>query len=309
MCHVAAHLLSVYGSRMKILVTGASGFIGSALMRRLAADGHQATASTERLASSTDWSAQLHGIETVVHCAARVHVMREQAMDPVALYREINVEGTLRLAQQAATAGIKRFIFISTIKVNGEETLPGRPFTAEDAPHPQDAYGISKHEAEVGLREIARMTGLEVVILRPPLVYGPGVKGNFRALMKLTARGIPLPVGAIRNQRSLLALENLLDVIGLCLTHPSAANATFLVADAIDLSTPELIRILASSQNKPARLISIPSSWLLSAARLLGKGDAARRLLGSLQLDTGKTRAALGWAPRVSIEDTLKSRI
>lgn len=286
---------------MKILITGTSGFIGGAVMRHLDTEGiHNAHASTVRLNTSADWSPDLNGVDAIIHCAARVHVMHDRAADPLAQYHAVNVDGTLALAQQAAAAGVKRFIFLSSIKVNGEKTQPNKPFTADDPPNPQDAYGISKQEAEAGLRAIAKTTGMEVVIIRPPLVYGPGVKGNLASLSKQVARGIPLPFGSIRNQRSFVALDNLVDLMVLCLTHPAAANQTFLVSDGTDLSTPELVRMIASSMRKPARLIPMPHVLFYLAARLLGRPDIVQRICGSLQVDISKTTSLLGWCPPVT---------
>ena len=307
-----------------ILVTGATGFVGKTVIQRLLADddsrqvvvavrrdGQQWPAKvlprvTGDLEPSTDWTVALGGISAVVHCAARVHVMAESAADPLEEFRRVNVQGTLNLARQAAAAGVKRFVFVSSIKVNGEATQLGCPFTADDAPAPLDAYGVSKMEAEQGLREIALQTGMEVVIIRPPLVYGPGVKANFAAMMRWLKRGVPLPLGAIHNQRSLVALDNLVDLIVLCLTHPAAANQTFFVSDGEDVSTTELLRRMGQAMGKPARLLPVPASWLKVAAGLVGKGDVAQRLCGSLQVDISKTRELLGWVPPVSLDEGLR---
>ena len=256
--------------------------------------------------AETQWSEALRGIDTVVHLAARVHVMNDASENPMAEFRRINVAGTLNLARQAAAAGVKRFVFISSVKVNGERTAPGRPFTETDAPNPQDAYGQSKHEAEQGLRLMAEDTGMEVVIIRPPLVYGPGVKANFAALMRAVQRGWPLPLGAVHNQRSLVALDNLVDFIVTCITHPKAANQTFLVSDGQDLSTTELVRGMAKAAGVPARLLPVPVWALQAAGALLGKGDAVQRLCGNLQVDISKARQLLGWVPPVSVEEGLK---
>lgn len=256
--------------------------------------------------AETQWSEALLGIVTVVHLAARVHVMNDASENPMVEFRRINVAGTLNLARQAAAAGVKRFVFISSVKVNGERTAPGRPFTETDAPNPQDAYGQSKHEAEQGLRLMAEDTGMEVVIIRPPLVYGPGVKANFAALMRAVQRGWPLPLGAVHNQRSLVALDNLVDFIVTCITHPKAANQTFLVSDGQDLSTTELVRGMAKAAGVPARLLPVPVWALQAAGALLGKGDAVQRLCGNLQVDISKARQLLGWVPPVSVEEGLK---
>jgi nucleoside-diphosphate-sugar epimerase len=299
-----------------ILVTGASGFVGKALCTELAARGlrFRATSRTPRpghvavgeLDDGTDWSEALAGVTRVVHLAARVHVMDEQAPDPLAEFRRINVAGTLRLARQAAEAGVRRFVFLSSIKVNGEETQPGRPFTADDTPSPQDPYGQSKLEAEQGLLALGRSTGMEIVILRPPLVYGPGVQANFRSMLRWVKRGVPLPLGAVRNSRTLVALDNLVDLVILCLEHPDAAQQVLLAGDGEDLSTPELLRRVAAAMGTRARLVPVPPGLLAAVAGLAGQGAVARRLCGSLQLDLGKTRRLLGWSPRVGVDEALR---
>ena len=232
--------------------------------------------------------------------------MGDTAANLVAAFRVVNVEGTLNLARQAAGAGVRRFVYISSIKVNGEATRRGHPFTAEDAPAPLDAYGISKMEAEQGLRNLATQTGMEVVIIRPPLVYGPRVKANFQSMMRWLARGVPLPLGAIHNRRSLVALDNLVNLIVICLAHSAAANQTFLVSDGEDLSTTQLLRRMGQALGKPARLIPIPSTFLKLSAVLLGKPAIAQRLCASLQVDISKTRQLLGWHPPFSVDEGLK---
>lgn len=309
---------------MTILVTGASGLVGARLCQRLLCDGARVRAAV-RLPSlvatlpqqvvvgpinkATDWHLALLNVQAVVHAAARVHVMHDTEADPLTAFRAVNVEGTLNLARQAAAAGVKRFVFISSVKVNGEATLPGQAFTADDVPAPLDPYGVSKMEAEQGLRQLAADTGMEVVIIRPPLVYGPGVKANFAALMRAVQRGWPLPLGAVHNQRSLVALDNLVDFIVTCSTHSQAANQTFLVSDGQDLSTTELVRGMARAAGVPARLLPLPVWALQVAGRLLGKGDAVQRLCGNLQVDSSKARELLGWTPPVSVEEGLQQTL
>jgi nucleoside-diphosphate-sugar epimerase len=232
--------------------------------------------------------------------------MHDAAQDPLNEYRRINVQGTLKLASHAVAAGVRRFVFISSVKVNGEFTAPGQCFRPDDIPAPQDPYGVSKMEAEQGLRQIAAETGMEMVIIRPPLVYGPGVKANFAALMRAVQRGWPLPLGALHNQRSLVALGNLVDFIITCTTHPAAANQTFLICDGQDLSTTALVRGMAQAASVPVRLLPVPVPLLRWAARLLGKADAIDRLCGNLQVDSSKARDFLDWVPPVSVEEGLR---
>jgi nucleoside-diphosphate-sugar epimerase len=260
------------------------------------------------LGPESDWSALLTGkrIDYVVHLAARVHVMNDRVQDPLAEFRRTNTAGTLQLARQAATAGVRRFVYVSSIKVNGEETLPGRPFVPRVTEAPRDPYGLSKYEAERGLVDIGRETGMEIVVVRPPLVYGPGVRANFLSMMRWIKRGVPLPLGAIDNQRSLVALDNLVDVLIDCGTHPGATGKTFLVSDCEDLSTTELLRRMGSALGKPARLIPVPAAMLMRGAALLGRGDVARRLCGSLQVDVSETRDVLGWKPVVDVDTALR---
>ena len=303
-----------------VLVTGAQSFVGLPLATALVNLGYQVRCavrgsfqvneSQESLSigdinGATDWTEALVDVGVVIHLAARVHVMKETAVDALSAYRKVNVEGTLNLAQQAVQAGVKRFIFISSIKVNGEATALGHAYNEEQAPAPVDAYGISKYEAELALQQLAVETGIEVVIIRPTLIYGPGVKANFRAMMRCLALGIPLPLALIHNQRSLLALDNLIDLIQLCIIHPAAANQTFLASDGVDLSTPELLRSMADALGKPARLIKLPVSLLMLGAKLIGKQAVAQRLCGSLQVDSSKARELLGWQPPVSVQDAL----
>lgn len=305
-----------------ILVTGSTGFVGSRLVEVLAREGKAVRACTRKttekifpsvittriddLAGGTDWASALNGVETVIHSAARVHVMNDLSADPLLEFRRTNVKGTLNLARQAAKNEVRRFIFISSIKVNGEGTELGKPYTADDTPAPSDPYGISKQEAEQGLLRLAAETGMEVVIIRPVLVYGPGVKANFLSMMKWLSKGIPLPLGAIHNKRSLVALDNLIDLIITCMNHPGAVNQVFLVSDDEDLSTCDLLRRMGKALGKPARLLPIPASWLNLAAMLVGKRNVAQRLCGSLQVDISKTRQLLGWQPPLTVDQGLK---
>ncbi|WP_321529308.1 SDR family oxidoreductase [Sedimenticola selenatireducens] len=307
---------------MRILLTGATGFVGRGLLEKMATldnlelvaavrnttvtlPGNVDSLQVAGLEPDADWKTALKGVDVVIHSAARAHVMRELASDPLAEFRRVNVQGTLNLAQQAVVAGVRRFIFISSIKVNGEGTLSGVPFHADAQPVPIDPYGISKMEAEQGLRALASDTGMEVVLIRPTLVYGPGVKANFLSMMRWLHRGVPLPFGAIYNRRSLVALDNLVDLIVTCIDHPAAANQIFLVSDGEDLSTTELLHRLGLALGKPARLLPVPS-WLLEAgAKMLGKKSLSQRLCGSLEVDITKTRELLGWAPPVSVDEAL----
>lgn len=289
---------------MIVFVTGANGFVGTALCKTLEASNFQVRKSVQRL-NETDWSQSLNGVETIVHLAARVHIMQDKSTDPLTAFRAINVDGTLNLARQAAKAGVHRFIFLSSIKVNGELTLPNKPFKANEV-NPQDPYGISKHEAEIGLREIAAETGMEVVIIRPPLIYGAGVKANFASLMRIVKRGIPLPFSsAINNRRSLVSLHNLIDLIITCINHPNAANQTFLVSDNDDVSTADLIRKIALAQNLSARLFPVPMFMLKSLATVFGKSDIEQRLLGNLQIDITKNKTLLSWQPPYTLQEGL----
>lgn len=307
---------------MRILLTGASGFVGGALQARLLAEGrHILRCALRRLPAvplagaelcqapdlgpDSDWRAALQDCDAVIHAAARVHQMHETG-DVLAAHRAANLHGTLALARQAAAAGVRRFVFISTVKVNGEGTRPGQPFRADDEPAPCDPYGIAKHEAELALRELAAATGMQLVIVRPVLVYGPGVRANFRSLLRALQRGIPLPLGRLDNRRSLVALDNLVDLILVCLEHPAAAGQTFLASDGEDLSTTELLRRLGQALGRPARLLPVPPRLLEAAARLLGRRDIARRLCGSLQVDIDKNRRLLGWTPPHSVDSALQ---
>jgi len=309
---------------MKVLVTGASGLVGQRLCQRLLHDGidvRMAVRSkvtgwnafdqveTASIDGATDWTGALQEVTVVIHLAARVHVMQETLADPLAAFRSVNVNGTFNLARQAVAAGVKRFVFISSIKVHGESTEPGRAFRESDTCKPQDDYAISKFEAEQGLRQLAADTGMEVVIIRPPLVYGPGVKANFAALMRAVQKGWPLPLGTIPNKRSLIALDNLVDFIITCSTHPQAANQTFLVSDGQDLSTTALVRGLAQAAGVSARLLPVPVGVLAWVARLLGKGGEVQRLCGNLEIDSSKARDVLGWTPPVSAAEGLRRAV
>lgn len=304
---------------MKVLVTGATGFVGTALLAKLAVFGYETVPAVRcesgllhevavgNVDASTDWRAALSGCDAVVHLAARVHVMDESSKNPLALYRETNTDATLNLARQSAASGVKRFVFISTIKVNGE----GRdaPYRETDVAEPEDAYAVSKWEAEQGLRRIAQETGLEIVILRPPLVYGPGVKANFLRLLRMVERGWPLPLGAIRNRRSLLYLGNFVDAIRVCTEHPAAVGQTFLLDDGEPVSTPELIRAVARATGRPPRLLAVPIGLLEFAGALLGKRAAVARLTGSLFVDSSAIRSCLGWTPPFSMEAGLAATV
>lgn len=311
---------------MKLLLTGATGFVGHAVLQQLCASPHYHIAAVARqkasaqaanldwvpvgnLSAQTHWTAALAGVQVVLHLAGRAHVMHEHASDPLAAFRSTNTAATLHLARQAAQAGVRRFVFVSSVKVHGERTTAGRPFDESMAPAPEDAYAISKHEAEQGLRQLAAETGLEVVIVRPPLVYGPGVKANFAALVAAIARGRPLPLGAIDNRRSLVALDNLVDLLLICLEHPGAANQTFLVSDGEDLSTAELARRLGVAIGRPARLLPVPPALLRAGARLMGRGAAAQRLCDSLQVDIRKARSLLAWSPPISVAEGLQRTV
>ncbi len=246
-------------------------------------------------------------VDTIIHLAARVHVMNDKSFDPLSEFRRVNVEGTKNLARQAAKAGVKRFIFLSSIKVNGEASLPGKPFTADDIPNPEDAYAISKFEAEQALFEIADQSGMQVVIIRCPLVYGEGVKANFQTLMKLVRSGLPLPLGAVtENRRSLVAVDNLVDFIFTCISHPAAANQVFLVSDGEDLSTAELLHRMYKAHGSTDRLFKIPLSIMKIASNIAGKSNFYQRLCGSLQIDISKSRQILGWTPPVSVDVGLR---
>jgi nucleoside-diphosphate-sugar epimerase len=309
-----------------ILITGGTGFVGSALASHLAHLNQPVRALCRRAPNPTDQLVEvvsgvdllsnpdlrflLKDVSTVVHTAARVHVMNEDSRDPLGSFRAMNVDATLSLARQASLSGVKRFIFLSSIKVNGEVTLENSMFHANDTPDPQDFYATSKLEAEFGLKQIAAQTGLEVVIVRPPLIIGPGVKGNFLRLLKLAKSGIPLPFGRVtENRRSLVGLSNLVDFLSLCCTHPNAANQTFLVSDGEDLSTAELLYRISTHMDHRVRLLPIPISLLTQTMSLLGAANSAQRLFGSLRVDIQKNAALLDWRPAFSLETDLKRTV
>ena len=307
---------------MNILLTGATGFVGQFLCPRLLQAGWsvRGTLLASELPSSlvpgvkpiaiqpidsdTQWAHALEGIDTVIHLAARVHVMDDPAVDPLAAFRLVNVDGTERLAREAARAGVRRFVFISSIKVNGEETPA--PYTSDSPAKPSDPYGISKWEAEQAMRRIEAETGLEVVIVRPTLAYGPGVKANFFNLMKAVQRGIPLPLASVQNRRSLIYIGNLVDALATCATHPAAAGKTYLVNDGEDVSTAELIRRISHALGRPDRLFPFPPSIMRMASGLLGRSAAMDRLLDSLAVDTSKIRRELGWKAPYTMEQGLQ---
>lgn len=304
------------------LITGATGFVGTALCGQLLQAGFRvrcagrsaptAVPGAERMDyvqvgefhGSTNWSEALQGVDAVVHLAARVHVMRDTATDPAAEFHKVNVEGTRGLAEAAAHAGVRRFLFASSIKVNGEHT--GTPFTEDSVPAPEDQYSLSKWHAEQLLQQLAQRGTMQVAILRFPLLYGPGVKGNFRQLVSLVDRGVPLPLGLVRNRRSLMYVANLAHLLAHCVSHP-AATGTFLVSDGEDLSTPDLIRRLARALMRRPRLVPVPPLVLRLAGKLLGKSDVVKRLVGSLAVDSGRIRRVVEWSPPYTVDQGLES--
>lgn len=308
---------------MTIGITGASGFVGRALCAHLASQGHTVRRLLRRaggnaapddrivgdIGPDTDWRGALDGLACMVHCAAHVHRMQPGGADDLAAYRRVNTQGTLRLARAAAQAGVRRFVFISSVKVLGEATPPGQPFRHDSPPGPQDPYGQSKWEAEQALWPLARETGLEVVVIRPPLVYGPGVGANFHRLMRWVASGLPIPLKSVRNRRSLVSVGNLVDLIALCTRHPGAAGQTLLVSDGHDLSTPELIEGLGQAMGIRPRLWPTPVAGLMLAGRLAGRRAMVERLVQSLQVDIAHTREHLGWAPPLAVEQGLTQAV
>ena len=305
---------------MKLLVTGVSGFVGQplcvALQKRdlpfrsssrsqtsLVSGGNHVVVNM--IGRDTDWSAALAGVDVVIHLAARVHVMHEKAIDPLAEFQEVNLHGTVNLARQAASAGVKRFVYVSTVKVNGEYT-EDKPFSESDAPKPEYPYAVSKWQAEQGLYAIGRETGMEIVIIRPPLVYGPGVKANFYSLLKLVSKALPLPLGSIHNRRSMIYVGNLADALITCATHPVAAGQVYLVSDGLDVSTPRLISMIATAMEKPNRVFAFPVLLMRLAAKCIGKSHVVDRLTQSLQVDSSKIRTELEWNPPYTMEQGIQ---
>ena len=306
--------------REKILITGATGFVGLRLTKSAVEHGYDVRPVSRRridvhgvvvgdIGPETEWRGALDDIAVVVHLAARVHQMSNGTADAIDDYRAVNTLGTERLAVQAAAAGVRRFVFLSTVKVNGEATPRGRAFSEEDSPSPVDAYARSKLEAEEKLRSVAHQFQMEVVTIRPPLVYGPGVKANFLSMLRWVKKGVPLPLGAIHNRRSLVALDNLVDFILVCSRHPAAANQTFFVADGKDLSTTALLEKTAAAMQRPPRLFPVPTGALKIGAALLGQRAFARRLCESLQVDASKACNLLGWRPPISVETGIQRTV
>ena len=319
-------MLHTVGMKEKVLVTGANGFVGKTLCRRLLQGGYAPRAGLQSralwpelqaatpglsefavigdLGANPNLNGALENVAMVMHLAARVHIMSDDPVDPWKEYRRVNVEGTEALARAAAEQGVRRMVFVSTAKVNGESTF-GKPFTERDPPDPQDPYAISKWEAEEALWSVATKTGLEIVIVRPPLVYGPGVRANFLRLMRLVERGVPLPLPHTKNRRSLIGVENLADFLARCVSHPGAANETFLVSDGEDVSTRELIARLARALGRSARFLPVPELAVRLAAGLVGKKAAANRLFGSLAINSDTAREKLAWKPPVTLDSGL----
>lgn len=312
------------GIALKVLVTGATGFIGNAILQQLVSDGiHSVIASTRQLhansltgaryvkvgdlCAETNWLEALEKVDIVVHAAARVHVMDELAQNPLQEYRSVNVAGTLRLAEQAIAAGVRRFIFVSSIKVNGEENHLGRPFTSGDTPNPKDPYGVSKLESELALHHVCSESSMELTVIRPPLVYDPCVRANFLRLINAVYKGVPLPLASINNRRSLIGLSNFVDIIIKCLDHPNVAGKTYLVCDGEDLSSPELIKRIARALNCSSKLIPFPPTMLKLSGRLLGKSREIDRLVDSLEVDSLAIKHDLQWTPLYTVQQELNA--
>lgn len=307
--------------KQRILITGASGFIGHSLVHKLFKKNSYELMVAIRNNTDFDFAIEkyyydgfpLHDktcdivneVDFIVHTAARAHIINDDLSDPLTAYRSINTKGTLQLAELAARSGVKRFIYLSSIKVNGEISERGKPFSENDICTPTDPYAVSKYEAENGLIEISNKTGMEVVIIRPPLVYGPGVKANFLSMMKWLYKDVPLPFGSIHNKRSIVALDNLVDLILTCIEHPAAANEVFLVSDGDDLSTTELLTRVSSSLGKKSRLFPVNQQLLEIALKLIGKKDLGLRLCGTLQVDISKAKKLLNWTPLISVDEGL----
>ncbi|PKO91370.1 MAG: NAD-dependent dehydratase [Betaproteobacteria bacterium HGW-Betaproteobacteria-1] len=303
---------------MRIALTGATGFVGRRLLACLQQAGHSvveigriASAAdavffqVDGISADTDFSGSMDGCDAVIHLAARVHVMHDSATDPLAAFQAVNLDGTVNLARQAARAGVRRFVYVSSIKVNGEYT-GSKPFSEADKPQPQDPYAVSKWQAEQALHEIGRETGMEIVIVRPPLVYGPGVKANFYSLLKLVSKALPLPLGSIHNRRSMIYVGNLADALITCVTHPAAAGQTYLVSDGEAVSTPQLVKEIAVAMQRPDRVFCLPLSIMRFVARMTGRSSTVDRLTQSLEIDSSKIREELGWRPPYSMQQGLQ---
>jgi UDP-4-keto-D-QuiNAc 4-reductase len=310
-------------NKPNVLVTGANGFIGRNLCFFLKEKGYTVRGAVRNnkldlseadecvqvggISDLTDWSQALAGVDTVIHLAARVHIMNDSAADPIKAFRQVNVLGTQHLAQMAAKSGVKRLIFISSVKVNGEGAL--KSYTEKDIPEPQDAYGISKKEAEDVLARLAVETGIQIVVLRLPLVYGPGVKANFKSLIKIVSAGLPLPFKGLRNRRSFLYLGNLLDAINTCITHPLAAGQTFMLSDGQDVSTPDLIKMIAQAMKKNAVLFTLHPVILKVLCKIADKDEELEKLTGTLLVDSSKIRDTLGWKPPFNLEQGIQETV
>jgi nucleoside-diphosphate-sugar epimerase len=307
---------------MRFLVTGANGFVGKHLCAELLRQGQPVRAAVRSASppvdgievavvgaidGETNWANALHDVDVVIHLAARVHVMKDTAADPLAEFLKVNTQGTANLARQAAAAGVKRLVYVSSIKVNGERTAETQPFAESDKPDPQDAYAISKWQAEQVLQRVAQEAGIEVVIVRPPLVYGPGVRGNFIRLLAAVDKGIPLPLASVRNKRSLVYLGNLADALILCASHPAAAGKTYLVRDGEDISIPDLVRQMAAGLGRPARLLPLPVKLLRGLGKLSGKPESIERMVGSLRVNDDLIRKELGWKPQFTLQQGLQA--